>query len=113
VTSQPVTKLWASIWEDDFWEIYSAGNLLGERVALQVHAGRVVSYVEPPSDKALGESLLREYLLVEFLYERVARQVDAGIVALKALGELLGEVSAGRVAASSHWTICSRCRAAQ
>jgi hypothetical protein len=75
--------------------------LLGERVALQeVHAGRVVPYIELPSDKApLRKSLLREYLLVWLLRERVARPVVvAGRVApyvelpsFKALGELLGE----------------------
>jgi hypothetical protein len=94
-----VTKVWASLCENDCWESCSAGNLLGERVALQVHAGRVVPYIEPPSDKSLGKSLLRGYLLVWLLRERVARQVlvvVAGRVApygklpsAKALGEAL------------------------
>jgi hypothetical protein len=52
VTSQPVIGLLASFWGNDCWASYSADNLLGERVALQVHAGRVVPYVEPPIDKA-------------------------------------------------------------
>jgi hypothetical protein len=59
VSSRPVTKLWAShCWEILCW----ASFLLGERVARQVVAGRATSYVEPPSDKALGESLLGELL---------------------------------------------------
>jgi hypothetical protein len=48
-------------------ERYSASKLLGEAVTLQITgrvAGRVVSYIKPPSDKALGESL-RESLLGE------------------------------------------------
>jgi hypothetical protein len=92
VTSQPVIGLLASFWGNDCWASYSADNLLGERVALQVHAGRVVPYVEPPSDKNSGRVTAKR------IYERVARQVVAGRVApyaklqsFKALGELLEE----------------------
>jgi hypothetical protein len=52
--------------------------LFGEGVALQIVARRVVLYVETPSAHALEESLLREYLLIELLVERVALQVVAG-----------------------------------
>jgi hypothetical protein len=69
-----VTKLWTS-GENDGRESCSAGNLLGERVSLQEVAGIVVLYVEPPSAKGVGESLLREYLLIELLGERLTRQV--------------------------------------
>jgi hypothetical protein len=93
VTSRLVTKLWASLWENDCWESCSAGNWLGERVALQV----VIPYIEPPSDKALGKSLLRGYLLVWSLRERVDQQVVitgrvapyVELLSFKALGEWL------------------------
>jgi hypothetical protein len=90
-------------------------NVRSERVALQVIAGRCVPYVKQPSAKALGESLLKEHLLVELFGERVAGQVVAGRVVpyverprAKALGEsllreyllieLFGERAAGQVA---------------
>jgi hypothetical protein len=59
-----VTKLWASLWENDCRESCSGYNLRGEGVALQVVDRRVALYVEPYSANALEESLLREYLLV-------------------------------------------------
>jgi hypothetical protein len=48
------------------WESSSASKLLRERVALQIVPGRVAHSFEPPSDKALGESL-PESLLGELL----------------------------------------------
>jgi hypothetical protein len=54
-----MTKLWASCWENDYWESYSPGNLLGERVAGQVISARVAIYVEPPSvQSSLGKQEL-------------------------------------------------------
>jgi hypothetical protein len=44
-------------WEKDCWGNCSVGNLFREIVARQVVAGRVAPYVEPSSDKAMGESL--------------------------------------------------------
>jgi hypothetical protein len=56
----------------------SCRRLRIEGVALQVGARSVVHYGERPSANALEESLLREYLLVELLDERVNRQFVAG-----------------------------------
>jgi hypothetical protein len=69
-----VAKIWTSRWLNGCRESCSAGNLFGERVALQVVARGVVLYVELHSANALEESLLREYLLVELLGESVAQQ---------------------------------------
>jgi hypothetical protein len=69
-----VAKIWAIRWWNDCRESCSAGNLLGERVALQVVARGVVLFVKLHSANALEESLLKEYLLIELLSERVARQ---------------------------------------
>jgi hypothetical protein len=49
-------------WENDYWESCSASKLLGEIVTRQIVAARVAPCVEPPSDKALVESLLIELL---------------------------------------------------
>jgi hypothetical protein len=50
-----------SCWES--WQSYSVSKLLCKNVARRLTGlvtGIVASYIEPPSDKALGESLLRE-----------------------------------------------------
>jgi hypothetical protein len=56
MSNGPVPKLWENHC------CYMLVELLGEGVAGQAVAGRVVPYVERPSAKALGESLLRELL---------------------------------------------------
>jgi hypothetical protein len=96
-----VTKLWASRWENNCRESCSAGNLFGERVALQVVARRVVLYVKPHNANALEESLLREYLLVSGRV--VAERVSPGRVArsesrsASSLGESLRDSLLGDV----------------
>jgi hypothetical protein len=102
MTSRPETKLC----DNDCWESGSSGNLLDEIIARQVVAGRVVSYVEAPSDKAVGESL-GELLGEKFTRQvtgRIARRIasyaeppsdevasDVEPPSDKARGELLGE----------------------
>jgi hypothetical protein len=60
MSNHPVTKRLGSLWESLCWANYSASRLLQEKFARQVVASRVAPYVEPPSDKALVESLLGE-----------------------------------------------------
>jgi hypothetical protein len=104
-----VAKIWASRCWNDCRESCSAGNLFGERVTLQEVARRVVLYVESHSANALEESLLREYLLVELLGERVARQVDAGrcrTVVCKISRRVTTERVARQVSClASHWGV--------
>jgi hypothetical protein len=74
----------------------SASKLLVERVDRQVVDGRVAPYVEPPSVKALGESLLEELLgkwhtSGRVTTGKVARQVSCLVCEwlCKSLGESL------------------------
>jgi hypothetical protein len=78
-------EIWASCWENYSaskllgervgWENYSASKLLGERVTTNHWANRWIdaSYTEPPSDKALRESLLGELFGKKLLDQKFTR----------------------------------------
>jgi hypothetical protein len=97
-----VTKLWTSHWENGCRESCSAYSLRGERIALEVVAGRVVLCVELPSAKISGRVTAERVSP-----GRVARQVVAGR-RRTAECQISGIVTTERVARqesclASHW----------